>query len=79
MADILDKAYSTRAKDRLTGELIHVLRSDLGDGYVYDIETHKIYHQEELEFGTPNPMLFSYRDAHRSEISDDVWCTGLPF
>ena len=67
--------FATIAKVRLTGEIIHVLRSSLGLEYVFDVETRKIYHMEELEFGRRNPYIFSYQDFESSYDNYD----GLPF
>ncbi len=68
---------ATTAKVRLTGEIIRVLRSDL-PGYVFDIDSRKQYHMEELEFGRKNPHIFSLMDAEgcpgRYTTED-----GLPF
>jgi hypothetical protein len=53
------KIHATEAKVKLTGQIIHVLRSSL-PGYVFDAETRRIYHTEELEFGRIMPHIFSY-------------------
>lgn len=68
--------FATTAKVRLTGEIIRVLRSSLGPEYVSDIESRKIYHMEELEFGRKNPHIFSYQEL---EPSWDLDGGELPF
>ena len=68
--------FATTAKVRLTGEIIRVLRSSLGQEYVSDIESRKIYHMEELEFGRKNPHIFSYQEL---EPSWDFYGGELPF
>lgn len=67
--------FATTARVRITGEVIRVFRSDLGPEYVYDVESHKIYHMEELEFGRRNQYIFSYQDFEPSYNNYD----GLPF
>ena len=67
--------FATTAKVRLTGEIIRVLRSSLGPEYVFDIESRKIYHMEELEFARNNQHIYSYQDFESSYNEYD----GLPF
>lgn len=67
--------FATTAKVRITGEIIRVFRSSLGPEYVFDVETRKIYHMEELEFGRRNQHIFSYQDFEPSYDNYD----GLPF
>ena len=67
--------FATTAKVRLTGEIIRVLRSSLGPEYVFDIESRKIYHTEELEFGRKHPHIFSYQELEPSQCS----YSDLPF
>ena len=68
--------FATTAKVRITGEVIRVLRSSLGPEYVSDVESRKIYHMEELEFGRKNPHIFSYQEL---EPSRNLYGGALPF
>lgn len=68
--------FATTAKVRLTGEIIRVLRSSLGPEYVFDVESRKIYHMEELEFGRKNPYIFSHQEL---KPSWDLGGGELPF
>ena len=71
----LKKIHATEAKVKLTGQIICVLHSSL-PGYVFDVETRRIYHMEELEFGRIMPHIFSYEDV----CPNDGYCeNGLPF
>lgn len=67
--------FATTAKVRLTGKIIRVLRSSLGPEYVFDAESRKIYHIEELEFARNNQHIYSYQDFEPSYDNYDC----LPF
>lgn len=69
------KTHATEAKLKLSGQIIRVLRSSL-PGYVFDVETRRMYHMEELEFGRTTPHIFSYEDVCPNE---DYCENGLPF
>ncbi len=69
------KIHATEAKLKLTGQIIRVLRSSL-PGYVFDVETRRVYRTEELEFGGTTPHIFSYGDVYPN---GDYYGNGLPF